>query len=316
MDKITINKLTLDGIHGLTEKERNLPQKFQIDICMTGSSKAHVDDSIDTALDYRVARGIATEIVQNQSFFLLETMVHRIADEILKNTTACSVMVTVQKLEIWSNGIPGVTVSKDKTPSHLDFLNFDMGEALECLAIQGGTSIPILHEKRRADLLKEAYFYQYQSQPEVVGGGKVREQLSSVKEFSEISLFQKLRNDFTELLIRKSFSLKVKDIFSTPIDFNDLSLQKYARGSIGVTPHKDGKSRINLICIFILTGKAEFGLCEDRNASNPIFLDTTPGNVIILRAPGFFHSTFQPFHFVRNVTEERIVFGLRQKLSK
>ena len=94
-----------------------------------------------------------------------------------------------------------------------------------------------------------------------------------------------------------------------------MSLQKYDQNSIGITPHKDGKSRINLICVFNLVGKAEFALCDDRSGSNPKFLDTTPGNVIILRAPGFFHSTYQPFHFVRNITEERIVFGLRQRIN-
>ena len=63
----------------------------------------------------------------------------------------------------------------------------------------------------------------------------------------------------------------------------------------------------------MMTGKAEFALCADRSGANPRFLDTAPGNVILMRSPGFFSSNFQPFHFVRNITEERIVFGLRQK---
>lgn len=197
----------------------------------------------------------------------------------------------------------------------LDLFDFDVEEVINCLAANGGISLPILSESRRKKLIGEACSYQYRPQPEIVGKGQVREQLSSAKKFPEGSLFWKLRDDFTELLVRKLGTLTIKDLFAMPIDFNDMSLQKYDQGSIGITPHKDGKSRVNLICVFNLIGKAEFALCDDRNGSNPRFLDTTPGNLILLRAPGFFHGTLQPFHFVRNVTEERVIFGLRQKLN-
>ncbi|MDP3792151.1 MAG: dihydroneopterin aldolase [bacterium] len=313
MHKILINKLIIDGIHGLTEKERHMPQRFQVDIVIQTRSKAYLADSINDTFDYRVAKRIATEIIQNESFFLLETIAHRIAEEILKQDFVDNVTVSVHKLDIWGNAIPGVSVSKMKMSNHLDLVDFDIEELVEQLALCGGVSLPIIPERRRYKLIEEALSYQYQKQPEVVGGGKVREQLSSVKEFLDNSLFVKFRNDFIELIIRKLASLEIKDLFVVPINFNDMSLQKYEVGSVGITPHKDGKSRINLVCVFNLIGKAEFALCNDRSGSNSKFLDTTPGNVIIMRAPGFFHSTFQPFHFVRNITEERIVFGLRQK---
>jgi hypothetical protein len=75
----------------------------------------------------------------------------------------------------------------------------------------------------------------------------------------------------------------------------------------------DGMSQINLICVFVLTGHANFALCKDREGTKPKYLDTTPGNVIIMRAPGFMDSDFRPFHFLTDVSERRIVFGLRQK---
>lgn len=91
-----------------------------------------------------------------------------------------------------------------------------------------------------------------------------------------------------------------------------MSLQLYEEGSIGITPHMDGKSVANLICIVILTGESKFALCEDREGSNPKYLDTTPGNVIFMRAPGYRRSDHRPFHFVTDITSRRIVVGIRQ----
>lgn len=316
MYKILINKLIVDGIHGLTEKERHLPQRFQVDIAVETESKAYLTDSIDSAIDYRAIKRIAISVIKDCSFYLLETIAYNIANEVLKNTSALSATVSVHKLDIWGNAIPGVSITREKMPSHIDLLDFDIDEVINTIARNSGISFPILTESRRKKLVEEAYSYQYQPQPEIVGGGLVREQISSVKEFPEGSLFLRLRNEFLELLIRKFSTLKIKDLFKTTIDFNDISLQKYDLNSLGITPHRDGKSRINIVCVLNLIGKAEFALCDDRGGLNPRFLDTKPGNMIILRAPGFFHSTYQPFHFVRNITEERIVFGLRQKTNQ
>lgn len=225
-----------------------------------------------------------------------------------------SVTVNIHKLDIWNNGIPGARVFREKLPTHLNLLDFDIEETINSISENGGVSFPLIPENRRANLVRESYSYNYQPQPEVLSGGKVREQLSSVKEFPENSPFYKFRDDFTEALVRKLSTLTIRDIFLEPLLFNDMSLQKYDKGSIGITPHKDGKSCINLVCVFNLVGKAEFALCDDRSGANPRFLDTSPGNMVIMRGPGFFHGNFQPFHFVRNITEERIVFGLRQNI--
>jgi len=205
------------------------------------------------------------------------------------------------------------SVDEGKVIVSVDLIDFDITDVICELVEHGAVSLPMIPEIRRGELLDEAQTYTYEDQPEIVGGGLVREELSSVTEFPDNSLFWRLKNDFTELFTRKISTLKVKDLFSTSLLFNDMSLQRYRVGSIGITPHKDGKSRINLICVFILTGQAEFAICDDRSGSNARFLDTMAGNLIILRGPGFLNSEVQPFHFVRNITHERIVFGLRQR---
>ncbi len=316
MDTIFINDLVLEGIHGLTEKEKKESQRFKIDLKLNTLSGAHHTDQIEDTLDYRLVRSIAQEIVRQKSFSLLETLGHEIAEAILEKTVARSVGVTVTKLDIWGNGQPGVTIHQNKLPTHLDLLDFDLEEIFERITTDGAVGFPILPVRRKLHLLREALGYKYERQPEILNGGTVIEQLSSVTVFPEDSPFHQLRNDFNELLIRKFSTFPIKDVFQEPLHLEEMSLQKYDVGSIGITPHRDGKSRINFICVFILCGGGQVGICDDRAGSNPLLLDVQPGNMFILRGPGFLHSTFQPFHFVRNITEERIVFGLRQRLKK
>lgn len=314
MTTVFINNLIFWGFHGLTEKEKTNPQRFLVNISLKAPPAGNQDD-ISKTVDYRIVKKITESMISNERFELLESLAARIAEEILKSTSAESVTVSISKPDIWENGVPGVTITKERIPAHINLLDFEVEELIETLSSQRGVSIPILSEERRLKLLKEAESFDYAAQPEVIGSGLVREQLSSFTDFDQDGLFYALRNDFTELLIRKFSGFRINPLFSSPLSFNDLSLQKYQLGSIGITPHRDGKSRINLICVFILKGSSEFAICDDRSGTNPKFLDTTPGNVIILRGPGFLDSTFQPFHFVTNIREGRIVFGLRQRIS-
>jgi hypothetical protein len=238
----------------------------------------------------------------------------RIANLILEQLDVAAVELTIRKPDIWGgNGIPVVTLKKERLPTRLNLLDFDVQGLLSGLVYSGGYAMPILPEARRLALLAEAETYQYVRQPEEVSSGKVREQVSSVEELPRTSLFQRLKEDFSDL-IRFKLGVELVRYFPIyPFNFTELSLQLYETGSIGITPHLDGLSMLNLICIFTLTGQAKFALCDDRAGTNPHYLDTTPGNVTLLRSPGFEGSNFQPFHFVSDVTERRIVFGLRQK---
>lgn len=314
MDILFIDNFIVSGVHGFTAKEKCMPQRFRVDMKIKINSGAHVTDKIENTFDYRVARKIIIDIFENESFDLLETLAERVVQRVIINPKTEIVTLSIKKLDIWNSGMPGITITRHKIPNYINLLDFDIEKIIEELCKNGGSSFSILNEERRLKLLEEAKRLAYIKQPEIVGRGRVREELSSVIEFPDNSLFWQLRDNFTELLIRKLKISQMMDIFEIPLIFNDMSLQKYEKQSIGITPHIDGKSRINLIFVFVLCGKADFAICRDRNGSSPKFLDTTPGNVIVLRGPGFFKSSFQPFHFVGNITEERIVFGLRQRM--
>jgi len=101
--------------------------------------------------------------------------------------------------------------------------------------------------------------------------------------------------------------------FEGPLVFNDLMLQRYAVGELGITPHRDRTAYRNLVCLFVLSGRGRFYVCDDRGATNAHEIPNAPGDVLLMRAPGFLGSNERPFHFVRDIREPRYVFGLRQE---
>lgn len=314
-DNITLRNLIFYGTHGHTAKEKLKPQRFIVDILIESDFlRAASTDNLNHTVDYRAAREAARQVIEDGNYELIETIAGKIASEIIKDIKVKKVEVSVTKPDIWQKGEPAVTISRKQTPRNLDLFNFDWLDLVAELSGRGAISLPMLPIERRLALVAEAENYQFIKQPEMAESPLVREQLSSFLDFPKESLFFKLKDDFSELMARNLSPEEFKVVFPKPLEFNEMSLQLYKKGSIGITPHRDGKSRINLICVFILKGKARYALCDDRAGSNPIYLDTTPGNVIILRGPGFFNSKYQPFHFLTDVTEDRIVFGLRQRL--
>src|SRR5947209_6724587 len=143
--------------------------------------------------------------------------------------------------------------------------NLDLGTILEELSSVGATSLRILKEDFRITLLKEAEGYEYKPKDEVVGSGDrvVRQQLSSFNDFLTGSRYLLLRDSFQELIEQCLAGLQ-EFPFQTALDFDSMMLQKYEEGSLGITPHKDGLSFINLVCVFVIGGRGRFYVCSDR----------------------------------------------------
>lgn len=311
MDTIYINDFIVLGRHGLTAKEREAPQRFIIDVQMDMlRSDAHKTTHLADTLDYRPVRTLIHKEVSEHSYVLIETLVERIAAQILETTVAEKVTVSLRKADIWNDAVPGISITRAKHPSRIKLLDFDWEKVVHELLEHGACSFPIFTPEYCAELVREAEKYEYVRQPEVLSGGKVREQISSFKNFPEDSLFHKVADDFAELLYRKSST----NSFASPLCFNEFNLQRYDKGSLGVTPHKEGKSCRNLVAVFILKGNAKYAICKDRGGTDPRYFDTTPGNVIVMRGVGFYGKNDQPMHFVSDVTSERIVFTMRQKV--
>jgi len=193
--------------------------------------------------------------------------------------------------------------------------DLDIDQIIETLSSVGATSVGILDEDFRLTLLREAETYVYQPEAEVVGSGDrvVRQQVSSFSGFSEESKFVLLKNSF-QALLERCLAGSGSYPFRTALSFDSMVLQRYEENSIGITPHKDGLRFVNLVCVFVIGGQGRFYVCSDRSGSDAREIDASPGNVILMRAPGLFSSEDnRPFHYVTDIRETRYTFGLRQK---
>lgn len=192
--------------------------------------------------------------------------------------------------------------------------NFDITNIFDELISIGASSVKILTEEHRMLLLNEAEQYDFEPEQEIVGQDDriVRQELSSFERFGYKSRFVLLKNYFQFMFDDFLQGLEIHT-FETKLTFDSLVLQKYSKNSIGITPHRDELKYINLICIFIIKGKGSFFVCSDRKGHNAIEINSEPGNMIILRAPGFLGTKLRPFHYVTDINETRYTFGLRQK---
>ncbi len=85
----------------------------------------------------------------------------------------------------------------------------------------------------------------------------------------------------------------------------DIHVQRYRPGSAGISPHRDGRRFIKLISVFSLGGPAEFRLCHDRRGSPLRRYQLDPGDLLLLRAPGFAERpSAGPLHSVSGPTGE------------
>ncbi len=292
--------------HGATGREVIDRQRFKVDIeieLMT--DRCEKTDLLSDTYDYKHAEDIARTVIEGEHHLLIEVLAGRIAGAICDHPHVHEAEVVITKLDADSLATPGVRIRKKRIIQQKSsrLLDFDIKKIISTLEKEGGVSFPLIGEDYRNELLAEAERYTYVKQEEIVGPNKVREQLSSCKHIPAKSVFYHFAKDFQETFLHKLIKLNL----------SELSLQLYEQGSLGITPHRDWSDQINMICNVMLVGEAKVALCDDREGRNPRYLDTTPGNMTILRAPGFLNSDIRPFHFVKDVTSRRIVFGMRQK---
>jgi len=187
------------------------------------------------------------------------------------------------------------------------------GQALVSQIVEWkGLSLPLLRDETRLALLEELTSYSIVQQDPVYGPYNVHQSFSSVEHFRSGSLFHEVRRELEQAL-HEAFSEHDPYPLPEPPTFNDLTVQRYPKGEIGISPHRDQKYIRGTICVLVLEGWSRFCLCDDREGINPIPIRNEPGDMILLIAPGFLGQVKQPFHFVDQITEQRTSFALRIK---
>lgn len=115
MDRIVIKGLVFLGRHGVKEEERSRVQRLHIDVELyCDLTHACATDRMSDTINYSAIRKLIQIVVEERSYYLLERIAGVIAEEILANYHVKKVVVSVWKLDIWSEGMPGVVITREK----------------------------------------------------------------------------------------------------------------------------------------------------------------------------------------------------------
>lgn len=190
----------------------------------------------------------------------------------------------------------------------------DLARAVEALRHSGAVALPILDEELRMSLLAAARESRYRLARTLVGRGErlVQQRMEVCDEFPGDSVFHALTGAF-QALWDDYLSGVSPSPFESRLRFNDLMLQRYSVGEVGITPHVDRTAYRNIVCLFVLEGRGRFCVCVDRAGNGAREIPHVAGDVLLMRAPGFLGSEERPFHFVRDIRSPRYVFGLRHE---
>ncbi len=102
---IRLNNMIFYAHHGYYQAERDLGQKFQVDLEIEADfSRAIQTDSLSDAVDFEAIYHTVYDIFSSYKFTLLETLADRIAREILEKFQVHSVLIRVRKPQVPLNG--------------------------------------------------------------------------------------------------------------------------------------------------------------------------------------------------------------------
>lgn len=308
IQKISLRDIVFSGLHGATDVELEIAQRFQVDVTITFNALPAIhSEKLEDTIDYfDVIRCVRSHIENNyRNHVLLETLVDEITDDIAQKFPCHSIELTVKKLDVPFRPQIG-SIKHYFTGARVPMSSFEYIH--QQLIAQGAVSIPFLTHEERGGLIDEAKKLEYIKQPEQAFGGIVREEVSSCSVKDEGTPFFEIA-DRVALFVTELCSVTNQGFPQFPKPH--VALQKYDAGSIGITPHRDEKKYGLVIAIVPLIGKGDLSICDDRAGNNPKKQDTTPGNLILLRAPGYAGMHVRPMHVVNNILEERIILGVR-----
>ncbi len=106
MDKIRLKNIVFYAHHGFFQAERDLGQKFEIDIEVEGDLRdSAARDDLSRTIDYRKIYEIARHRFEEEKFKLIETVASHIAEDVLALTGVVSVTIRVRKPHVPMRGL-------------------------------------------------------------------------------------------------------------------------------------------------------------------------------------------------------------------
>ncbi|HZA15489.1 MAG TPA: alpha-ketoglutarate-dependent dioxygenase AlkB [Pseudonocardiaceae bacterium] len=98
---------------------------------------------------------------------------------------------------------------------------------------------------------------------------------------------------------------------------NEVSIQRYRPGSVGITPHRDQRRYAQLVAVITIAGSAPFTLCRNRDGDPIRTWQARQGSLVLLRGPGLAGDPDgRPMHMVGGPTGTlRTSIGIRMNTT-
>jgi hypothetical protein len=100
---------------------------------------------------------------------------------------------------------------------------------------------------------------------------------------------------------------------------NEVGITHYVEGSIGITPHLDGKWYRRLVVVATIYGRAPFAVCGSRDPEDVLERWLAgPGDLVLMRGPGLGGAPDgRPYHLVGTPDGgERLSLGIRMAFPR
>ncbi len=101
MAKITLTNIRLVGHHGYHDAERELGQRFELDVELhTNVQTASQSDKLTDTVNYEAVYRIVDRVVREDRFSLLEALASDIARSILEQFPVVGIVVRIRKANV------------------------------------------------------------------------------------------------------------------------------------------------------------------------------------------------------------------------
>jgi dihydroneopterin aldolase len=113
-----IRDLVIAGCHGVHDHEKESPQRFSVSVELSlAGTKATVSDNLADTVDWLRLRLDITKIVEGKTYNLIERLAMEIAAKMLEDKRVTKTVVSIDKIDAFESGVPGVRLEVEQATS-------------------------------------------------------------------------------------------------------------------------------------------------------------------------------------------------------
>lgn len=113
--RVFIKDLVIAGKHGVHDHEKESPQRFNVTVELKlAATKSTISDDLSDTADWSKLRRQIITIVEGKSYNLIERLAMEIAAKMLENKQIVRAIVTIDKMDAFESGVPGVRLEVDQ----------------------------------------------------------------------------------------------------------------------------------------------------------------------------------------------------------